>query len=68
MKTSVELDSEKLKKAMKLSKAKTIKQVLDRSLDALIAQARRESMVSMLETGFFNGDLEKMRKRHERSG
>lgn len=64
----MELDEEKLKKAMDLSKAKTIKQVLDRSLDALIAQARRESMSSLLGTGFFDGDLNKMRKRHERTG
>ncbi len=66
MKTSVEINPEKLKKALELLKTKSIKKVLDRSLDALIAQTHRESMASMLETSFFDGELDKMRQRLDR--
>ena len=66
MKTSVEIKPEKLKKALELLKTKSIKKVLDRSLDALIAQTHRESMASMLESSFFDGDMTKMRQRQDR--
>lgn len=62
MKTSVEIAEEKVALARKLGHVGTLKELLDKALDAYIAQARRQSMADLLGTGFFEGDLEKMRK------
>ncbi len=62
MKTSVELDENKVKLAKKLSDASTLKELLDKALDAYIARARRLSMADILGTDFFEGDLNKTRK------
>lgn len=67
MKTSVELDDEKLALARKLGDAATLKELLDLALDAYIAQSRRMSMADMLGTDFFSGDLSKMRTKRGRS-
>ena len=68
-KTSVELDQTKLAKAKKLVPAKTLKELLDRALDALIAEAKRNQMAGLLGTDFFAGDLDKMRGRsRDRAG
>jgi hypothetical protein len=63
MKTSVELDEEKVRLARKLGGAATLKQLLNDALDAYIAQARRLAMADLLGTGFFAGDLDAMRER-----
>jgi len=60
-KTSVELDEDKIKLAQKLANASTLKEVLDKALDALIARGRRHSIAEMLGSRFFEGDLKKMR-------
>ncbi len=62
MKRSIELNEDKVKLAKKLSGASTLKDLLDKALDAYIARARRLSMANMLGSGFFKGDLNKMRK------
>lgn len=62
MKTSVELNEEKVKLAKKLSDASTLKELLDKALDAYIARARRLSMAEILGSDFFTDDLSKMRK------
>lgn len=61
MKTSVELDDEKVALAKRLAHSSTLKELLDKALDAFIAQARRHSMAELLGTGFFEGNLKKMR-------
>ena len=61
MKTSVELDDDKVALARKLSDAATLKSLLDKALDAYIAQARRSAMANLLGTEFFDGKLSKMR-------
>lgn len=63
MKTSVEIDEKKLALAKTVSRCKTLRDVVDRALDALIAESRRQSMVDLLGTGFFAGDLKEMRRR-----
>jgi len=67
MKTSVELDEEKVTLAKKLSHSSTLRELLDRALDAFISQARRQTMSGMLGTDFFNGNLPTMRERRGRS-
>lgn len=63
MKTSVELNEAKLNVARKLSNSKSVKELLDHALDALIAQNRRKSLLSILGTDFYDGDLGTMRER-----
>lgn len=67
MKTSVELDEEKVKLAKKLSLSPTLKDLIDKALDTLIASARRNKMSEMLGTRFFSGDFKAMRKDRGRS-
>ena len=67
MKTSVELEAEKVDLAKRLGKTSTLKDLLDKALDAYIAQARRHSMVELLGTNFFDGDLKQMRRDRGRS-
>lgn len=62
MKTSVELNDEKVKLAKKLSGSSTLKDLLDKALDAYISRARRLAMGELLGEEFFDGDLSKMRK------
>ena len=68
MKTSVELETEKVELARKLGNVPTLKELLDKALDAYIAQARRHSMAELLGTGFFEGDLKTMRRDRGRTG
>lgn len=63
MKTSVELNDDKLALARKLGKATTLKQLIDQALDAYIQQMRRRSMAELLGSDFFEGDLNTMRER-----
>ena len=67
MKTSVELNREKVALAKKLGHSVTLKDLLDRALDAYIAEARRHAMADILGTGFFEGNLETMRERNGRT-
>lgn len=64
MKTSVELDDEKVAIAKQLAQSVTLRKVLDLALDAFISQARRHKMANMLGKDFFEGNLAKMRKRN----
>jgi|GEM_PF-1923314 len=68
MKTSVELEVDKVNLAKRLGKTSTLKELLDHALDAYIAQARRHSMVELLGTGFFEGSVGKIRDDRGRSG
>ncbi len=63
MKTSVELEIEKVNLAKKLGGVSTLKELLDKALESYIAQARRHSMAQLLGTGFFEGNLSEMRKK-----
>ncbi|MGE4232545.1 MAG: type II toxin-antitoxin system VapB family antitoxin [Bacteriovoracia bacterium] len=63
MKTSVEVDEEKVRLAKQLGHISTLKELLDKSLDAYIALARRKSMLDLLGTDFFSGSLKEMRKK-----
>ena len=63
MKTSVELDEKKVELAKKLSPASTLRELLDKALDAYISQSRRNAMAELLGTDFFAGDYKKMRSR-----
>lgn len=66
-KTSVELETEKVDLAKRLGKVTTLRELLDRALDAYIAQARRHSIAKLLGTGFFEEDGSKVRRNRGRS-
>ena len=66
MKTSVELDDKKVEIAKRLCRINTLRDLLDKALDALIAQDRRRSVADLLGSGFFEGDLGEMRGRRGR--
>lgn len=68
MKTSIEINENKIKQAKKLTQIATLRELVDKALDALIAQSRRQAMNDMLGTEFFEGDLNTMRGRNERTG
>ena len=63
MKTSVELNDEKVTLARSLSNAKTLREVIDEALDCLIAQGRRKNLANLLGTNFFDGELDTLRDR-----
>jgi len=63
MKIAVELSDSKVALARSLSGAKTIKDILDQALDALIAQNRRKDLAHLLGTDFFDGNLDNLRER-----
>ncbi len=67
MKTSVEIDSKKVLLAKKLSETSTLKETIDKALDALIAQERRAAMLDILGTSYFEGDIVKMRSSRVRT-
>lgn len=62
MKTCVELNKEKVELAKSLTSVTVMRELLDKALDAYIAKARRNSLLSMLGTEFFEGDVQVMRK------
>lgn len=64
MKTSVEIDQEKVNRAKDLAKVSTLKELIDKALDALIREKQRGQLADMLGTNFFEGDLDKLRERN----
>ena len=61
MKTSVELNEKKVELARKLGPTASLRQLLDKALDAYIAERRRGVVSELLGTSFFEGDLTIMR-------
>ena len=67
MKTSVELDEKKVIFAKKISHTSTLRELLDKALDAYINQARRQNMIDLLGSNFFDSKLAKMRGKNGRT-
>ena len=63
-KTSVELDESKLELARRLApEAKTMRELLDLALTALIQEQRRKSLCTLLDAGIgWEGDLSHLKK------
>lgn len=66
MKTSIELDDEKVKVAKRLSDAATLRQIVDEALDAYITKKRRDSMIGLLGANLIGPDYKPTRKARER--
>ena len=67
MKTSVEIDEKRVKLAKQLTNCTTLKALIEKALDSVIAQARRQQMLGILGKDFFQGNLQEMRERRGRS-
>lgn len=67
MKTSVELDEKKVDLAKKLTQTTTLRELLDKALDAYISQSRRHTLADMLGSDFFEGEHSKMRGKSGRT-
>lgn len=61
MRTNINIDDALLEKAMKMSKAKTKKEAVERGLEELIKQAAREDMRALRGKVDWEGDLDEMR-------
>ena len=61
MKTNINIDDTLLEKAMRMSKAKTKKEAVERGLQELIKQAAREDMLALEGKVNWEGDLDEMR-------
>lgn len=61
MKTSVDLDKEKISMIKDISKDATIKELIDKALEAYLRELRQQQMHGLLGTNFFEGDYKKVR-------
>lgn len=61
MRTNIEIDDALLKKAMKLSRAKTKKEVINQSLRALIQIEQQKKMLKLEGKVTWEGNLAEMR-------
>ena len=62
-KTSLEVDTAKIAAAKQYGFT-TLKDLVDKALDAYLKEQRRNSLGHMLGTDFFSGDYKAMRKRN----
>jgi Arc/MetJ family transcription regulator len=59
--TNVVLDDELVKEGMRLSSAKTIRDLIDRSLRHYLNYQKRQAMRSLKGSGIWSGDLDELR-------
>jgi len=60
--TNIVLDDELLRKARKLTRLKTKRQIVDRALELLVRSETRKGMLRFHGTGIWKGDLKQMRR------
>jgi Arc/MetJ family transcription regulator len=62
MRTNIEIDDSLVKQAMKLTKSKTKKEVVNLALKELVNQRKRQSILKYGGKLKWEGDLDKMRE------
>ncbi len=62
MRTNIEIDDELMKKALKYSKLKTKKEVINEALNAYVKYQMRLKLLSLQGKVKWVGDLDKMRR------
>ncbi|MEO9004192.1 MAG: type II toxin-antitoxin system VapB family antitoxin [Ginsengibacter sp.] len=62
MRTNIDIDDKLLKQAMKASKLKSKKELVNHALEELIRLNRRKKMLSLFGKVKWEGNLEEMRK------
>ena len=68
MKTLIDIDEALLKEAMKLSKAPTKKETIQRALSELVKACRRQSLKSLAGSGLLDLDHVELRKNRRQNG
>ncbi len=68
MKTLIDIDETLLKEAMKLSKAPTKKETIQRALSELVKACRRQSLQSLAGSGLLDLDHVELRKNRRQNG
>lgn len=59
--TNIELDTDLIKEAMKITKLKTIKDVVHHALEEIVKMGRRKKLLKLKGKVIWEGDLEQMR-------
>jgi Arc/MetJ family transcription regulator len=62
MRTNIEIDDELMKKALKYSKLKTKKEIINEALNAYVKYQMRLNLLSLQGKVKWIGDLDKMRR------
>ena len=60
--TNIVLNDELLRKARKLTRLKTKRQIVDRALDLLVRSETRKGLLRFHASGLWKGDLKQMRR------
>lgn len=60
--TNIDIDEELVRKARKLTRLKTKRQIVDRALELLVRTESRKSILRYYGTGIWSGDLKKSRR------
>ena len=62
MRTNIELDDDLVEQALKISKLKTKKDVVNEALKQYVASLKKKQLLSLREKDTWNGDLRQMRE------
>lgn len=62
MRTNIDIDDKLMKEAMKLSKAKSKKELVNHALEELIRLNKRKKMLTLFGKVKWEGNLDEMRK------
>ena len=62
VRTNIEIDEDLIRKARKLTRLKTKRQVVDRALELLVRSESRKGILRYYGTGIWKGDLKASRR------
>ena len=60
--TNIEIDDSLMKKARKLTRLKTKRQIVDKALDLLVRSESRKGILRYYGSGIWKGDLKRSRR------
>ena len=61
--TNIEIDDDLVRKARKLTRLKTKREIVDKALELLVRSESRKGLLSHYGTGIWKGDLKAMRRK-----
>ena len=62
MRTNIDLDERLIRKARKLTRLKTKRQIVHKALELLVRSERRKGILRYYGSGIWNGDSKSMRR------
>lgn len=65
--TNIVIDDDLVRKARKLTKLKTKREIVDKALELLVRSESRKGLLRHYGTGIWKGDLKAMRRKRARS-